>query len=276
MSKTRLGLWIIASGLLIALVIALFFLSKGIGIPTVVLAVPAIILLLGVLVMATDLLKNMDLDDEVQDAGNLLADDIDDLRHGRISLTWATAGMAIICLGTELFLLDYFQKWNAAWGPFNVVFLGILAALIASYKVFRSKWFQYRRQRTPQRVTWLLLAGFILCTGMGVYFSEPIQYGSLQRSQQIALVSSGQYYQASRASQFDIFSGDNFTDIDVDCDDDLCLVILVAAVVIACIVASAFIPHFWVLATILMSTLICLVALRELFYSGYSTSQART
>ena len=69
---------------------------------------------------------------------------------------------------------------------------------------------------------------------------------------------------APRAS--DIFILDMIS-LDFDCDDEGCLVLILIFIVVICVVASMFIPHFWVLAGHLLLTIMALMAIRELLVS---------
>ena len=60
-------------------------------------------------------------------------------------------------------------------------------------------------------------------------------------------------------------AGDAITSF--DCDDESCLVVLLVIVVAVSILASATIPHFWVVATMLLLTFMGVIALRELLYT---------
>lgn len=54
---------------------------------------------------------------------------------------------------------------------------------------------------------------------------------------------------------------------DMDCDGEECLVMILIVVVIASVLASAYIPHFWVVATLILLTLMAVISLRELLYN---------
>ena len=64
-------------------------------------------------------------------------------------------------------------------------------------------------------------------------------------------------------------AGDVF--VNLDCEDEACLVLLFVAVVVLAVFASATIPHFWVVAIMLLLTLMAMVALRELLYRDQPT-----
>lgn len=176
MSKKALGVVMVLVSLAVVVLVSLYFVTQGMPVPKVVLALPAVMLLLGLLVLFTPFLQAMDLEDEVQDAPFLLEDDIEALRQGHITMTWAYVFMSGLCLVTELFLLTYFQKWSADWGGINVFLVGIITALLTCFVVLRTAWFQQRRSRVRQSVMWWLLFGFIFCTAAGVFFSEPKDY----------------------------------------------------------------------------------------------------
>jgi membrane-bound ClpP family serine protease len=54
--------------------------------------------------------------------------------------------------------------------------------------------------------------------------------------------------------------------MNIDCDDEACLVLILVVIGVACIFASAAIPHFWVVATTILWVIMLLVSIRELIY----------
>ena len=78
------------------------------------------------------------------------------------------------------------------------------------------------------------------------------------------LASEVEQWPTPRAS--DIFVLD-MVSLDFDCDGEGCLVLILIVIVIVCVVASMFIPHFWVVAGHLLLTIMALMAIRELLVS---------
>jgi hypothetical protein len=113
--------------------------------------------------------------------------------------------------------------------------------------------------------------GSLFCAGLGIYFSET-EVSSSPRSD---LEST--YQTQSRGSYIyhSWFYADNFSSglsISLpECDDKDCgylyLGILLIMLVVILVLASAFIPHFWVLATLLLGTIYGIIVLRELLFS---------
>ena len=139
-------------------------------------------------------------------------------------------------------------------------------------------WYRDLNSPTRWRIIIIPVAGFVLCAGGGFYFTEPIESGgavtrSDNRAGSAVLASavdrrSPDYrydYSHSRASDYYLFSsildlGGGIDDVDVD---EGCFAILLVMLVIALILGSIMIPHFWFLATFVLLVIMAMIAYRE-------------
>ena len=152
-----------------------------------------------------------------------------------------------------------------------MLLIALLVVVLTLVWSLRADWFQIRRHHLAPRVFWIPAAGWLICIFIGVRFAEPLEYGGrsqLERSQ-AATLEGNQLSSPPRSSY--VFwrtadmAGDAITSF--DCDDESCLVVLLVIVVAVSILASATIPHFWVVATMLLLTFMGVIALRELLYT---------
>jgi hypothetical protein len=177
-----------------------------------------------------------------------------------------------------VYLAWEFHKWDAKWGPINVLIVALVAAALMGWWISRRAWYRDRSITTRWRLIIIPVAGFILCASGGIYFTEPIEAGgavtrSDSRAGSAVLASaadrrSSDYrynYNLSRASDYYLFSsildlGGGVDDVDVD---EGCFVVLLVILVIALILGSVMIPHFWIGATFVLLVIMAMVANRE-------------
>jgi hypothetical protein len=132
------------------------------------------------------------------------------------------------------------------------------------------------------------IIAFLLCAGLGIYFTEPIESGgSVTRSG--SSVQSGrsapstdrrnpnyQYdYGRTRAGGYYLWSelfelGGGAGDVAGGAGDldEGCLVLLLVILVILLIIGSVVIPHFWAMATFMFLVIMAMVAYREWRFGG--------
>jgi hypothetical protein len=166
--------------------------------------------------------------------------------------------------------LFLFRKWRAFWfGEFSVITVAAIVAFVVGLIGISMRWFQERKCRLSW---WIFLIPFIaygLSALLGVRYTEPRVEGA--RGLPINQGSSYEYaWAATRTGQDATMEGVRFIGdgMDIDCDDEACLVLILIAIGIACVVASATIPHFWVVATTILWVIMFLIALRELLCKG--------
>ncbi len=180
-----------------------------------------------------------------------------------------------------VYLAWEFHKWDAQWGPINVLIVALVAAALIGWWISRRAWYRDRSITTRWRLIIIPVAGFILCASGGIYFTEPIEAGgavtrSDSRAGSAVLASavdrrSPNYrydYSLSRASDYYLFSsildlGGGIDDVDAD---EGCFAILLVILVIALILGSVMIPHFWIGATFVLLVIMAMVAYREWRY----------
>jgi hypothetical protein len=201
-----------------------------------------------------------------------------DLRKRIIFLS--VVGLALV---TWIYLIWQYRKWDAQWGSINVLVPTLLAALVLIWKINRLNWFHDRGTPTRLRFMIIPIIAFILCAGLGIYFTEPIESGGSVTRSGSSVQSGGsaktetgrnpdyQYdYGRTRAGGYYLWSdlfelGGGAGDVAGGAGDldEGCLVLLLVLLVIALIIGSVVIPHFWALATFLFLVIMAMVAYRE-------------
>jgi hypothetical protein len=159
----------------------------------------------------------------------------------------------------------------------------LLVAAILIWRITRLNWFHDRGTPTRLRFKILPIIAFILCAGLGIYFTEPLESGgSITRSGNPAQSggpaptgnrrSSTYQYDCSRtraggsylwSALFDLGGGAGDVAVGAGDLDEGCVILLLVALVVMLIVGSVLIPHFWALATFLLLVIMAMVAYRE-------------
>jgi hypothetical protein len=266
MSKDKiLGIVLVSLAVIMTPGLALLLFLEG-SLHLIILAAPAVVFLVGLLLIFTNYLEtSLGIRDEIEGIPELLEDDVEALLQGSFTLTHFMVAATIVTAIMLSATLVWYKKWEASWGPLNV--LAVSAAVVAITLVvgIKSQWFQDRRQRLEPRVFLIPLAGLVLSVSLGLYSTEPKEFGRQTRNR--GFESQAARWSATRASEGRFLGatiGDSLHLIDIDCDGEACLVLFLIVIVVICVVSSAFVPHFWVLAGHLLLTIMALIALREL------------
>lgn len=277
MGKDRLiGLVLVGLAVLAVPSLGLLLWREG-SLPLVVLGGPAVLFLAGLLFLFTNLLEtSLSISDELEELPTLVEDDIEDLRQGRF--TW-THAMALATIATAVVLLAslvWFKKWEASWGPFNILAVSAVMVALTLVVGIRSQWFQKRRERTRWRIFLIPMAAVALSIFLGLYYTEPKEFGGQRRNSRS--LSGEERWASSRASQSGFLDTamESGLDLDIDCDGDECLLLWVVLIAIVCVVSSAFIPHFWVVAGHWLLALMALIAVRELLFRERAETSSQT
>lgn len=186
-------------------------------------------------------------------------------------------GLSVMLFGI---LMIKYHKLDAEWFGTPVVVFGLLSAGIIGFALTRFKWFKKPRNGFSKKMMIVLVVAIVLAPVLGVFFTEPLERGgNLTQSD----VTFGRYdYQRSRMGGWyylyivdsDLFSSSgshsstvvttssSSVHLDDDAAEGLAYLFLILLVVIL-VVASAFIPHFWVVAMMILICITGLIALRE-------------
>lgn len=243
---------------------AIVLLAPGGIIPYWVLVLPATTAIAGFLLMFSHAIESH-FAAYVERVARDLEHDAETLEES--STTWVRAMVVFTALavGAELVLLVAYHKWDAAWGSTSVLFISVFVIICAVILGTRNKWYKNRKYTTPKWVFLIPLAGFALCAWLGTYYTEPVtpaQGAQYDYSQTRASGSGwhGTYF-------FTNSSSDNSGVSVPKCSGKGCgyvyLLLFLILIVVVCIVGSATIPHFWVLATLLMLTFMVIIVLHE-------------
>lgn len=198
----------------------------------------------------------------------MIEDDIEDLRRGRITATHGMILITALTLMGHVFTLFLFRKWQAVWfDGLNVVAVAAIVGFAVALLGISMRWFQERKCRLSWWVFLIPFLAYGLSAILGVHFTEP-RVENL-RSLPVNQGSGYEYvWAASRTGQDAAMGGVQFLGdgMDLDCDDEACFVLILVVIAIACVIASAAIPHFWVVATTILWVIMLLISLRELLY----------
>lgn len=175
-------------------------------------------------------------------------------------------------------LYTYYHKWAATWGPAPVLLCALTAGAAAFWGVGKLGFFTgYHLPDVPGVMVGIIVAGLIMCTwGGGLYFTEPVQDPDWQTNHHVeAPPHSGDryhyFYGGSRAgswyyaSDFDFGNGDSGsgTDVDADIDGEGLLVLVFIVLLLVLIIGSFVVPHFWILAGMVVLALLVRFTLHQ-------------
>jgi hypothetical protein len=265
-----LGRLLILIGAISALAIAAFFVLSHESIPISMLIIPELSVMIGLAILFFDFVdEELNLKDEIENFPQLIEDDIEDLKKGKFTSTHAMVIITTVTLVAQIAIIFLYRKWQAIWmGAINVVFVAGLVGLVTVIVGVKSKWFQNRRRRLSWGIFLIPFMFYGISAFLGIFFMEP-KIGSA-RGFPINQGSTYRYASAeTRSNQLNLLDTVSIGDggINVDCDDEGCLVIILVIIGILCVIASAVIPHFWVVATTILWVIMALVAMRELLYN---------
>jgi hypothetical protein len=264
--------WILVGfGVVSGFGVSAYFLLMAESLALSMLLAPAFFFLLGlVLIYSDNLERSLKIERDIRDFPRLIEDDLVDLREGKITPCHAMVVITTLSLIGQIAAIFLYRKWTANFmGCMNVIVVSVFAGFAVGLIGITTKWFRIRQQRFSFWVYLIPLIGLALSAFLGMYFAEP----EITNVRDLP-VSQGAGYQytntSTRVNYID--GGDAFFIVDgvldADCDDEACLVLILVVIVIACIAASAFIPHFWVVATTILWVIMLLITLRELLYRG--------
>lgn len=204
-------------------------------------------------------------------------DDLQDIKHRTITSTHLMIALTALLSIAFAWLVLFHAKLGAKWGPIPVLIPAAVAVWAATDRMLKSHWYRLRRVRTPFWVFAIPLAGMLISTPLGIYMTEPLEYGgstAYERAAAAQPAPAGYDYRSTRANHVYlnyIPNGTGWLNVGSafdSCDGDACGIILlaIALIIIALVLicGSALIPHFWVLAGFTFLTLMGVMAIREL------------
>lgn len=267
----KLGIGLSAISLLAVILGVIYLVFTGDSIPLTGFAWPALGFFLGLAIIFFGFVETgLQVDDEIEQFHELIEDDISDLRSGTITPTHLFVVITLIAALMEFWLLLRYRKVAASWGPINVLLAALIVVAVAVFLSLRADWFQFRRHRLAPAYFIVPTIGWLICCTIGVLYAEPAEYGGRSRMERAQVVDTEETQRSPGPAANYIFfrAGDMAGDVlfNLDCDDEGCLLVLLIVVVAVSVLASAAIPHFWVVATLLLLALMAIIALRELLY----------
>lgn len=265
-----IGLFFVVGSIVTAVILNQILYRAEAGFRLEMYILPALGVLIGALFFFTNFESTVNLKETIEELPESLSDDLEAIKSGQVTFPVTATMFSIIALIWEIWLIFFFRKWNAEWFGVSVLLISTIVAIGTAILCFRSEWFQDRYERLSKRIFIIPAVGFAICALLGSYYAEPQGYGQLSPLEQDMLARSEQYSQESRGSQFFYMMGrsasSSSSSIEFDCDEEGCLVILLMIIVIVSVIGSALIPHFWLLATMLLLTIMLMVSLRELLF----------
>ena len=236
-----------------------------------------------------DSLITMDFPDEIED-------DIESIKKLRPTMVSLLTVMAVG--GSAIFIQQvlHFRKIEAYWGPIPVTLIAVVCALCVAAALLMTDWYKERYWRTGAKWIWAIVIGFVLSFWLGVFFTEPLEYGAMSRNDKVAATShqssseqpAANDYSRSRTGTFyysnwyssggtsnssSSSGGGSFKCSGKSCEG-IAYALLIALVLIL-IIASAVIPHFWVVACLLLLTVIWILFIRELLVNEQRRQYSR-
>ena len=263
-------------GIVIAAIIAttagvIWFVSADATVPFSFLAATGLMFFVGVLLISSDWLEHhMGIMDEIEAFPHAFSYHWELLKQGhptRAFYMWF--GTIILVLGS-IYLIFKYDKWNhTLFLSISAVVMGLIIGVVLAWVFIKTSWFQQRQHQTPWWWYGIVAIGIVLAAGLGIYYTEPVEYGGPTQWQVDAR---GQTYNYTQTrgytgyfwsnSSSSSYSGSGFS---FDCDEDACIGIIIIAIVVILVLASATTPHFWVTAIISLSFLLLLLSFREIY-----------
>lgn len=196
--------------------------------------------------------------------------------RGNTSGDWKLAGLLwTVGLVIYYWALNHWHKFNPDhhWLNIQIIVWAVVLGVVTVGIGYFLDWFRNPPTITRRWMVFIPLAGILLCIMAGVYFTEPIEYGG-----EVTLASQTRYnWRQSRVGNwyyinFGSSGGSETSDdstsggsssFDFDSDDGEGLVFLVLIVlVIILIVASAVVPHAWVVTGAILLAIALLFVIR--------------
>lgn len=272
--RVQIGLAFAALSLLGGALIAVRFLLVGQPLPLSLMAWPAAGFLMGVsLAFFPAVSQVFRIEDELEALPEMVKDDLEIFSTFRLQQTHVYLLLSLAAALVFGWLIFRYQKWYATWSGVSVLAVALGVALAVAYHGMRCRLFQERPRRLPRWAFAIPAIGFAACAYLGLTYAEPQEWGGMSPMERTALVQSQNYAAATRELRWlgELgFDGGGGGSLDFDCDGEVCAVmilfVILVAIVVVSVIASATIPHFWVVATATLLAIMLLVAVRELLY----------
>lgn len=252
----------------------IWFKSADAPIPFSFAAFTGLVFLIGILLIVTDWIEDsLQIMDEIEAFPHAFGYHLDQFKQGqptRAFYMWL--GTIILSLFTTYLIFKY-DKWtHTLFFGMSAVVIGLTVSCVLAWAFLGTTWFQQRVWDTPFWWYGLVAIAILLAAGLGIYFTEPIEYGGPTQwdidargrpyNYEGTRVYTSHFFWSSPSSSSSSSSGAGFS---FDCDDDACIGLIIIVIVIILVIASATTPHFWVAATIILCTLLFIISTRELY-----------
>ena len=193
----------------------------------------------------------------------------------RLSKLALFSALTLISGGVWLVLYLYYDKFNAEWFGINVIYVSAMAAFLTGIVIVRFRWFQNRFLSTPMKMYIILIGGFLLSTFLGIYLTEPVSRVNMSDEEvqfyQYSRSRAGGYYLYYFGDTVDLGANIAADVADTDLDGEAVVILFLTVLVLVLIFASAVIPHFWVLAGVVLITVMGTLLYKDVTREGNLT-----
>ena len=265
----------------------LWFVSAHVRVPFTFLSFTGLMFFIGVLLILTDWLEHrLDIMDEIEEFPDAISYHWEQLRQGRPTRALYMWLGTILLIVFSTYLIFKYDKWShTLFLNIPAFIIGLILGAILAWVFIGTSWFQSRQYATPTWWYGIVVIGLLLAPTLGIYFTEPVEYGGPTQWQMDARGRSYDYTQTrmyntyyvgnslSNRSAYNSSSSYSGFDFDFDCDEDLCIGLIIIVIVVVLVIASATTPHFWVTAIIMLSVLLLVISIREIYPLPSSVSK---
>lgn len=269
-----LGLGMLIFSIIVTIAGVFWFKSVSVPVPFSFAAFTGMVFFIGLLLIVTDWIEHhLTLMDEIDAFPHAFTYHLNQFKQGqptRAFYMWLGTFLATVF---TTYLIFKYDKWtHTLFFGLSAVVIGLIVSCIMAWIFLSTTWFQERYWDTPFWWYGLVIVGILFAAGLGIYFTEPVEYGG---PTQWDMDARGRpyHYEGTRIHASPLFyssssnsSGSSFgSGFSFDCDEDACIGIIIIAIVVILVIASATTPHFWVAATIILCTLLLIISIREIY-----------
>jgi|GEM_PF-2799532 len=250
-----------------------WFVSAHVRVPFTFLSFTGLMFFVGMLLILTDWVEHhLDIMDEIEEFPEAISYHWEELKQGRPTRALYMWIGTILLIMFSFYLIFKYDKWShTLFLNIPAFTIGLIMGGILAWVFIGTSWFQLRHYETPTWWYGIVVIGLLLAPALGIYYTEPVEYGG---PTQWEMDARGQTYDYSRTRSYTNYyigssasnsSSSSYSGFDFDCDEDVCIGIIIVVIVVVLVIASATTPHFWVTAIMILSVLLLMISIREIY-----------